>query len=46
MATLECEACTNQIAWHPKRHLVAFAGDDKDKHGRDQGGVKVFGFSE
>ena len=34
----------NSVAWHPTKHLVAFAGDDKDRNGRDDGSVKVFGF--
>ena len=33
----------NSVAWHPKRLLLAFAGDDKDKLGRE-GSLRVFGF--
>jgi len=44
VATLECEAATNELAWHPKKLLLAFAGDDKDHHGKDHGSVKIFGF--
>jgi len=34
------------IAWHPKRYLLAYACDDKDKYDRDRdsGVLKVFGF--
>ena len=34
----------NSVAWHPNRLLLAFAGDDKDRSGRDEGSVKIFGF--
>ena len=37
---------TFTIAWHPKRYLLAYACDDKDKYDRDShsGALKVFGF--
>ncbi|XP_013406023.1 THO complex subunit 3 [Lingula anatina] len=39
-----CEYPTFTIAWHPKRHLLAFACDDKEKYNdRDAGTVKLFG---
>lgn len=44
VATIQCDATTNGLAWHPKKHLLAFGGDDKDKYGREQGLVKIFGF--
>ena len=34
----------NSVAWHPNKLLLAFAGDDKDRQGRDEGSVKVYGF--
>ena len=36
---------TFTIAWHPKRHLLAYACDDKDKYDRDRdtGALKVWG---
>uniref|UniRef100_A0A6B2LC20 Anaphase-promoting complex subunit 4-like WD40 domain-containing protein n=1 Tax=Arcella intermedia TaxID=1963864 RepID=A0A6B2LC20_9EUKA len=44
IATLKCDAATNELAWHPKKLLLAFAGDEKDGHGHDKGSVKIFGF--
>lgn len=40
-----CESPTFTVAWHPKRHLLAFACDDKDKYDRerDAGSVKLYG---
>lgn len=40
-----CESPTFTVAWHPKRHLLAFACDDKEKYDRerDSGTVKLFG---
>ncbi|XP_040571868.1 THO complex subunit 3 [Lepeophtheirus salmonis] len=36
---------TFTIAWHPKRYLLAYACDDKDKYDhRDAGSLKVWGF--
>lgn len=35
----------NSVAWHPSKPLLAFAGDDKDRQGRDEGSVKIFGFA-
>ena len=34
------------IAWHPKRYLLAYACDDKEKYDRDRdlGSLKVWGF--
>jgi THO complex subunit 3 len=42
---IKCNAATNTVAWNPKRHLLAFAGDDVDRNGRDEGSVRIFGFS-
>ncbi|XP_067928196.1 THO complex subunit 3-like isoform X2 [Watersipora subatra] len=46
LATIKCEAQTFEIAWHPKRHLLAIAGDEKDRYdsSKDAGIVKVWGF--
>ncbi|XP_050036485.1 THO complex subunit 3 [Dermacentor andersoni] len=38
-----CESPTFTIAWHPKRHLLAFACDDKGERDQDAGTVKLFG---
>lgn len=47
LATIKCEAQTFEIAWHPRRHLLAIAGDEKDRYdsSKDAGIVKVWGFS-
>lgn len=47
LATVKCEAQTFEIAWHPKRYLLAIAGDEKDRYdsSKDAGIVKVWGFS-
>jgi len=38
------ETPTFTVAWHPKRDILAFACDDKDKYdNRDTGSLKVFG---
>ncbi|KAJ3184433.1 hypothetical protein HDU85_001738 [Gaertneriomyces sp. JEL0708] len=42
--TIQCSAATNSVAWHPGRHILAYAGDDV---GRDyktsEGNLRVFG---
>ncbi|XP_028407705.1 THO complex subunit 3-like [Dendronephthya gigantea] len=38
-----CTAPTFTLAWHPRKHILAFACDDKDKHDRDAGTVRIFG---
>lgn len=47
LATIKCEAQTFEIAWHPRRYLLAIAGDEKDRYdsSKDAGIVKVWGFS-
>ncbi|KAI0238804.1 THO complex subunit 3 [Lamellibrachia satsuma] len=47
VAEVTCESPTFSVAWHPKRHLLAFACEDKDKYERDRdaGTVKLFGLS-
>ena len=40
---IPCTAPMNTVAWHPKRLLLAFAGDDKDKLGRE-GILRIFGY--
>ncbi|XP_035207449.1 THO complex subunit 3-like [Stegodyphus dumicola] len=47
IAEVPCESPTFTVAWHPKRYLLAFACDDKDKHvrERDAGTVKLYGLS-
>ncbi|XP_003384776.2 PREDICTED: THO complex subunit 3-like isoform X2 [Amphimedon queenslandica] len=37
------QAPTFTVAWHPKKHLLVYACDDKDKHDRDTGGIWLFG---
>lgn len=48
IADVPCESPTFTVAWHPKRHLLAFACDDKDKYDRerDSGTVKLFGVAD
>ncbi|XP_072042057.1 THO complex subunit 3-like isoform X2 [Amphiura filiformis] len=45
VAEVPCETPTFTVAWHPKKPLLAFACDDKDKYNRDRdaGTVKLFG---
>ena len=42
---MPCESPTFSVAWHPKKNLLAYACDDKDKYERDRdaGTVKLFG---
>lgn len=40
---VNCVAPTFTVAWHPNKYLLAFACDDKDKHDRDAGTVRLFG---
>jgi len=42
---VQCNAPTFTVAWHPQKPLLAFACDDKDKHDRDAGTVRLFGLS-
>jgi THO complex subunit 3 len=42
---LPTSAPMNSVAWHPSRLLLAYAGDDKDRTGRDEGSLRIFGFS-
>eukprot|EP00962_Isochrysis_galbana_P059606 scaffold33302_cov129-Isochrysis_galbana.AAC.2 len=42
---IPCKAPSNTVAWHPKKMLLAYAGDDKDKMGRDEGSIRIFGFA-
>ncbi|KAJ8026055.1 THO complex subunit 3 [Holothuria leucospilota] len=46
VAEVKCETPTFTVAWHPKKYLLAFACDDKDKYNNDReaGTIKVFGF--
>ena len=41
---ISTKAPMNSVAWHPSRHLLAFAGDDKDRQLRDEGSLRIFGF--
>jgi len=34
----------NSVAFHPSSLLLAYAGDDKDRNGRDDGNLRIFGF--
>jgi len=43
--SIPCSAPMNSVSWHPTRHLLAYAGDDKNKSGQDEGSLRVFGFS-
>lgn len=40
---ISTQAPTFTVAWHPKKNLLAYACDDKDKHSRDTGGIWLFG---
>ncbi|PVD30873.1 hypothetical protein C0Q70_10148 [Pomacea canaliculata] len=45
---IPCDTPTFTVAWHPKRHLLAYACDDcsdRDRD-RDSGVVHVFGFND
>jgi THO complex subunit 3 len=42
--TIQNGSPINCVSWHPKKHLLAYAGKEKDKHDRDTGCIKVFGF--
>ena len=46
VAKIPVSSPTFSIAWHPKRYLLAYACDDKDKYDRDpdSGSLKVWGF--
>jgi len=46
VAKIPVSSPTFSIAWHPKRYLLAYACDDKDKYDRDRdsGSLKVWGF--
>ena len=46
LATIKCEAQSFEISWHPKRYLLAIAGDEKDRYdsSKEAGIVKVWGF--
>ena len=46
IANVSCTSSTFTIAWHPKRYLLAYACDEKDKYDRDRsvGLLKVYGF--
>eukprot|EP00118_Oscarella_pearsei_P000329 m.4713 g.4713 ORF g.4713 m.4713 type:complete len:333 (+) comp11150_c0_seq1:12-1010(+) len=41
-----CNASTFCVAWHPNKYLLAFVSDDKDRHERDAGTVRLFGVPE
>jgi len=45
--SITCEAAMNAVAWHPKELLLAYAGDEKDKHReKDLGSIRIFGFKD
>lgn len=46
LTSIRCDAPTFEIAWHPKRYLLAIACDEKDRYdnSKDSGVVKVWGF--
>ncbi|KAI8820465.1 WD40-repeat-containing domain protein [Fimicolochytrium jonesii] len=43
--TIHTSAATNSIAWHPYKHLLAYAGDDAMAT-RPEGNLRVFGLSD
>ena len=46
IAKIPVTSPTFSIAWHPKRYLLAYSCDDKDKYDRDRdsGSLKIWGF--
>jgi len=40
---ISCDAAMNAVAWHPKQMILAYAGDEKDYHGKDLGSIRLFG---
>lgn len=46
VAKIPVSSPTFSISWHPKRYLLAYACDDKDKYERDRdlGTLKIWGF--
>lgn len=45
VAQVTTQAPTFTVAWHPTKHLLAYACDDKDKHDRDTGGIWLYGLT-
>eukprot|EP00731_Ephydatia_muelleri_P017924 Em0010g1022a len=45
VAQVTTQAPTFTVAWHPTKHLLAYACDDKDKHDRDTGGIWLYGLA-
>ena len=45
VSDVTCESPTFSVAWHPRKNLLAYACDDKDKYERDRdaGTIKLFG---
>jgi THO complex subunit 3 len=44
--TIQQDFPMNTLAWHPKELILAYAGDEKDKYGRDAGSIRILGFKE
>jgi len=45
--SISTDAAMNAVAWHPRELLLAYAGDEKDKHReKDLGCVRIFGFKD
>ena len=42
--SIHTNAPMNSVAFHPSRLLLAYAADDKDRSGRDEGSLRIFGF--
>jgi THO complex subunit 3 len=40
---IKCLAATNTVSWHPKNYVLAFACDETDKNGRDEGNIRIIG---
>ncbi|KNC97001.1 uncharacterized protein SPPG_07817 [Spizellomyces punctatus DAOM BR117] len=45
--TIQCNAAMNSVAWHPTKHILAYAGDDVGgrDHKTPEGNLRVFGVS-
>jgi THO complex subunit 3 len=44
---IQSSAATNSLAWHPSKHIIAYAGEEtfKEERERDQGFLRIFGLN-
>jgi hypothetical protein len=46
VASIPVNAPVNDLAWHPRKYLLAYACDDKDQRsGKDEGSLRVWGLN-